>query len=245
MEKLKEIENEFGVEILYACEAGSRAWGFSNDESDWDIRFIYKRNVKDYLSLIKMKDVIEVTDRDNYLDFVGWDIKKALMLHFKSNPNLREWIKSDRIYLDIGVDLIFNNLGGFDRNILMNHYSSIAFSHWKKYCGDFIGKDNSKKYLYVLRCILSWNLLKKEICPPINIFDLLMCNESLISKDVKRSIMKLIEFHQSKSEINDSDIEVINSFIISSLNNMDHLEPSMVKDIQKYDEIFRELLLSF
>ena len=55
-----EIENENNITILYACESGSRAWGFDNDESDWDVRFIYKRNnLRDYLTLTPKKDVIE------------------------------------------------------------------------------------------------------------------------------------------------------------------------------------------
>lgn len=49
IEILHTIENEENIEILYACESGSRVWGFANDQSDWDIRFIYKkRDVKDY-----------------------------------------------------------------------------------------------------------------------------------------------------------------------------------------------------
>ncbi len=44
LEKLKEIERTKGVEVLYAVESGSRAWGFASPDSDYDIRFIYKHD---------------------------------------------------------------------------------------------------------------------------------------------------------------------------------------------------------
>ena len=43
--KLAEIEKEHNVEILYAIESGSRAWGFESLDSDYDVRFINKNEV--------------------------------------------------------------------------------------------------------------------------------------------------------------------------------------------------------
>ena len=37
---LAEIEQENNVRILFACESGSRAWGFESKDSDYDVRFI-------------------------------------------------------------------------------------------------------------------------------------------------------------------------------------------------------------
>ena len=39
--KLVEIENEFDVRILFACESGSRAWGFASPNSDYDVKAHY------------------------------------------------------------------------------------------------------------------------------------------------------------------------------------------------------------
>ncbi len=52
-QKLLELEKEQGVTILYACESGSRAWGFASEDSDYDVRFIYKRPSDSYLSVDK------------------------------------------------------------------------------------------------------------------------------------------------------------------------------------------------
>ena len=42
-EKLREIERTYHVQVLWAVESGSRAWGFASPDSDFDVRFIYKR----------------------------------------------------------------------------------------------------------------------------------------------------------------------------------------------------------
>ncbi|MBY0318535.1 MAG: nucleotidyltransferase domain-containing protein [Reyranella sp.] len=39
--RLADIEGEFGVEVFYACESGSRAWDFASADSDYDVRFLY------------------------------------------------------------------------------------------------------------------------------------------------------------------------------------------------------------
>ncbi|MEW6587219.1 MAG: nucleotidyltransferase domain-containing protein, partial [Nitrospirota bacterium] len=39
--RLQQLEIEEGVCIFYACESGSRAWGFPSVDSDYDVRFLY------------------------------------------------------------------------------------------------------------------------------------------------------------------------------------------------------------
>ena len=38
---LTALESDEGVRVLYACESGSRAWGFASADSDYDVRFRY------------------------------------------------------------------------------------------------------------------------------------------------------------------------------------------------------------
>ena len=87
LERLAAIERAEAVRILYACESGSRAWGFASPDSDYDVRFIYVRPRDWYLSidLEHRRDVIERPIED-VLDINGWDLRKALQLMRKSNP---------------------------------------------------------------------------------------------------------------------------------------------------------------
>ena len=38
---LAQVEAERNVRVLFACESGSRAWGFASRDSDYDVRFLY------------------------------------------------------------------------------------------------------------------------------------------------------------------------------------------------------------
>lgn len=38
IEKLTAIEKEYDVQVLFACESGSRGWEFPSPDSDYDAR---------------------------------------------------------------------------------------------------------------------------------------------------------------------------------------------------------------
>ena len=59
LQYLQQVQDEKGIEILLACETGSRAWGFPSPDSDYDVRFIYRHKKDWYLSLNEQKDTIE------------------------------------------------------------------------------------------------------------------------------------------------------------------------------------------
>ena len=238
---LANLEDEHDIEILYACESGSRAWGFSNYQSDYDIRFIYRySDLKKYISLTPSRDVIEYMD--NPFDIVGWDIKKALILHYKSNPSLREWLMSGDVYVEDNRD-IFHDLGDFDISTLKHHYRSMALMNYRKYISDTFknwGDLHTKKLLYITRCILSWKLLDDNIYPPINIIQLLNCCEVEIS--IRCDILNLISHFKTGSDI--PDLNRLMEWIKDSLNKIENDKSKKIKnkDFNLYDERFHELL---
>ena len=130
--KLKEIEEKENIKILLAVESGSRAWGVASRDSDYDVRFIYVRNQKEYLRLNDIRDVIE-WQLDETLDINGWDIKKALLLLKKSNPTLFEWWNSPIIYKKNDVFSNFDKYleSYFSSKKLMFHYVNMAKVNYK------------------------------------------------------------------------------------------------------------------
>jgi len=100
LKRIKAAEEEHDVKVLFAIESGSRAWGFASPNSDYDVRFIYAHKKDWYLDInVEYKrDVIEYPIVDE-IDINGWDIRKALMLFWKSNPAFVEWIQSPIVYI--------------------------------------------------------------------------------------------------------------------------------------------------
>lgn len=219
--KLKEIEKQENIEIIFAIESGSRAWGFAGNDSDYDVRFIYKRKLKDYLFLNKSRDVIEYPV-DEQLDISGWDLDKTLKLAYNSNPALLEWINSPIIYIDnnsIELRDVINKY--FSQSKIINHYYHIALEHYNNYIK---GKDefNIKKYFYVLRNLLSANYVSKfNKMPPIKFDEL---RKEGLSDSMNIVIDELVEIKKNSSESKMiTKIDEIELYINDTLNKIDSI----------------------
>ena len=94
---LTQLEATHGIRILYACESGSRAWGFPSPDSDYDVRFIYCHPADWYLTLDEGPDTLNFPV-DDELDLAGWELRKALRLLRGSNASLFEWLQAPAVY---------------------------------------------------------------------------------------------------------------------------------------------------
>ena len=234
MEKLRNLEKNMDITILYAVESGSRAWGHYNEDSDFDIRFIYKHNdLNHYLTINSPTDVIE--SNDGLYDIVGWDIKKALKLHYKSNPNLREWILSPIKYIPMQND-IFENLPSFDKEVLKHHYYGLTKRHYRKYVKNYEKID--------IRCILAWTKLNEDIFPPMNMDELIHDNN--LDKNLEDKILLLKSAYSKFDEslISQEDIEYLITWVVDSLEYMEKNlnKPNKDRDIEVYNKRFQQIL---
>jgi len=172
--KLTEIAAEYGIEILFACESGSRGWQFPSPDSDYDVRFIYVRRLNDYLSIAEQNDQIGILTFGE-LDVCGWDIRKVLQLLRKSNTTPFEWLQSPIVYIQqprFRDELWSLCKDYFDRRSNIHHYLGIAQGALETMkSGDQI---KIKKLFYVLRPLLAakW-CVEKGCIAPMSIFPLI------------------------------------------------------------------------
>lgn len=194
---LKSIEQEKKIRILYACETGSRAWGFPSPDSDYDIRFLYMHDIDWYLSLGHRKDTIEVMTKDDF-DITGWDLRKALTLLKKSNVPLIERFQSPAEYLsEPGIKEDFKNLiqSYYSPTAVFYHHHSLARKFWE----DINDKEEVKlkSYFYLIRSMLSCNwIIKSKTVLPMHMEGLM----TLIDKEVRDKLRSLIELKAGVGE---------------------------------------------
>jgi len=79
LKNLAAIARAHDVKVLFACESGSRGWGFASPGSDYDVRFVYVNRLPWYLTVELGRDVIEQPISGD-LDINGWDLRKTLQL---------------------------------------------------------------------------------------------------------------------------------------------------------------------
>jgi len=198
---LAHIADEQSVQLHYACESGSRAWGFASEDSDFDVRFIFARPLDNYLSLKPRRDVIELPISDD-LDVNGWDIFKACRLLQKSNPPLLEWLDSPTVYIedtDLAQRLRDQASEHFSARACCEHYRSMAQSNYESYVADH-DVVIRKKYLYILRPIacIRWMLTHNTFAPTV-FADVLSGVD--LSSDVHREIELLLHDKRKNHEM--------------------------------------------
>lgn len=197
-ELLRRIEREDGCRVLYACESGSRAWGFASPDSDYDVRFIYVYPVEWYLRLERRSDTIELMTPDK-LDLSGWELGKALRLFAGCNLALNEWLDSPHVYftevdflraLSVLVPTFFNPKKA------LHHYQSMAEKTIDEYLAG--GTVGIKKAFYILRPLLACRWIIDKIEMPPTRFDDLLGQE--LPRDLSSEIQELLARKSSAAE---------------------------------------------
>jgi uncharacterized protein len=246
--RLASIESEHQVKIIYACESGSRAWGFPSPDSDYDVRFIYVHPLEWYLSLDEERDVIDLAIEDTpagLLDFGGWDLRKTLRLLSKSNPVIWEWLQSPICYQS-NLDLREY------RNILDPFYSPIAACHhYLSICRNtmnqaLIGPSvKIKKYFYMLRPLLAAAWIERyQMVPPMELAHLLPLLDD--QPEIKKCIINLQERKQHVDEqVPIPRIATIDDFLmneVARLQKAAKILPVYTGDKATLDRLFQQWL---
>lgn len=246
LNRIQKAEQQYNVKVLYAIESGSRAWGFASPNSDYDVRFIYAHPKDWYLSIDveHQRDVIEYPIVDE-IDINGWDIRKALQLLKKSNPSIVEWLHSPIVYIDDQhfapkARALLQQTYSIEKGIY--HYRSMAQGNFKTH----ISKEGIrlKKYLYILRALLTVQWLEKyQSIPPIE-FEKLRC--LIAGTPLDQIITELLQRKkQSLEKELIAPIPELNQFIEGELERLaSYKDAPQVQQINndEFNQLFREVL---
>jgi predicted nucleotidyltransferase len=173
LDTLAGVEQQHDVRVLFACESGSRGWGFASPDSDYDVRFVYVHRLPWYLTVGAGRDVIE-QPISGELDVGGWELRKALQLLRDSNPTLLEWLRSPIVYRQ--EDAWATRLRGLAGDKFSpvrgyHHYVSMARKNLREHLYHDVVR--YKKYLYVLRPLLAARWIREgRGVPPMRFADL-------------------------------------------------------------------------
>jgi len=238
-----EIEQQYNVRILYACESGSRAWGFPSIDSDYDVRFIYTLSKNQYLSIEEKKDTIDIPVNE-VLDINGWDFRKSLRLFYNSNAPLYEWLQSPVVYKqDESFLKTLKPLMSeyFSLRKGMHHYLGMA----KNAGTDLRGSEiKIKKYFYCLRPLLSalWIVDKQEL-PPM---EFVLLRAQIKNEVWQNAIDELLNIKtQATEKTTIQPVPVLNTFIEEQMEFCEQHIPSTHKEnmvIEPLNVLFRNFI---
>jgi predicted nucleotidyltransferase len=244
---LARVESERNVRVLFACESGSRAWGFASRDSDYDVRFLYVHRRDWYFSVEDRRDVIEQPIADD-LDVSGWELRKALRLLRKSNPPLLEWLKSPVVYRH---DPVFAAEFGalatdfYSPRRCFAHYLHMAFGNWRDYLRGR-GEVSLKKYLYVFRPLLACRWIERQLGQVPMLFAQLV--EGVLDEaDVRLALDELVARKQAGDELAVAPpVEALSRFIEAELPRLEALaEPDdAAGDVDELNGFFRRYALA-
>ncbi|WP_276479374.1 nucleotidyltransferase domain-containing protein [Paraflavitalea pollutisoli] len=243
LERIDAIAHEQSINILFACESGSRGWQFPSPDSDYDVRFIYLRSGNDYLSVAGKTDDMSFPINDE-LDIHGWDLRKLLRLMLKSNTTPFEWIQSPIIYrqkAEFPEALWSLSQHYYSRRSNIHHYLGIASGARASFGAD--GRIGIKKLFYVLRPLLAakWCLERNSIAP-MTIGPLM----ELLPRGLREELSDLIALKADRPEaflINVSAL--LKAFIDAEMKSIDEASKQLSRDFfdpGRLDDFFRQML---
>ncbi len=235
LKKIKQIETDRKIKVLFLIESGSRAWKWESQDSDYDIRGVY---IQDYLKVEEIDKQISVVDEE--LDIVLWDFRKFLRLLKKSNPSVWEWLSSDIVYLENSLRKNLINIfkKGFNEQALKQHYASMARQNFEKYIRNSGDKANLKKYVYILRSIACILWIEKYKSPPPKDYKKVAI---LLPEDVQKFFNKIVKDKEKSEDLTGKRNKEVEKYVLGFFNKkFDKTEGSF--DDEKIDRLFKKIV---
>lgn len=252
---------EFGSKrVLWVAENGSKAWGYDSPKSDKDPKFVYVQRETDYLSLFGYQDHVKMIDEAGD-EWVGWDVRKVLSMTLAGNAQAYELFASNIVYFRTYMG---EKLAAFCLEYLQNkqkqmafHYYGLAKKTYREKVENVGEQITTKKYLYIVRPLLSSMELMEGKFPELDFGKLLEQNRFSFNKREYMTVQKLLEDKRAgllSSDVKSDRLADLDKWIEfklevqkSKLDNWVETEKSekeLLTNQEKFDIMFLELLNS-
>jgi len=203
--EIKHFEKTHNVTVIGIADNGSKAWGYSCETSDNDLKAVFIHNDKrKYLNLFQYEDSYRSQNKLLNFDITYYDISKFMGFIFKGNAQGYETLYSDIQYVE---NEYYSMLQSWARSKYIQnkkelgyHYYGLAQSTYKRRVEEKKDIKKHHQWLYIIRPILSViDMMENNNLPKLN-FDVLL--NSVHLKD--ENILKIINYIVStkKSGIN-------------------------------------------
>ena len=228
---LNKVSEEYNIKILFCVESGSRAWGMESKDSDYDVRFVFYREPKEYVLINPKSQVINASFNKEFercapegcfIDMQGFDLLKFSKMLSSSNPTVIEWLNSDILYCgEKPKEYVKFSKELFNFMSLYYHYKSMGKQNYLKYIKPQSYLSTPKKYLYTCRGIMCALYVKEFLeLPPIEFINTLnrLFDDKKIDTEIYQILIKIIENKKSQKEKHSIDnINILDDFIENQL----------------------------
>ena len=120
------------METILSVVVGSRLHKLNNETSDYDIRGVFKNDIKDVLSPFRKEKNISWIEGDE--DNTAYEIRNFCKYAARGNATILEILWSDmvRVNTDVGMELQSNRTKFLDSNYIYDAHKGYAESQYRK-----------------------------------------------------------------------------------------------------------------
>lgn len=241
LKTLKEIEKENNVEIIFAADTGSRTLGYSNENSDYDIRFIYIQKSEKYFKLIEEIDMIQRKELN--MDFLGFDFKKTLNLLKDSNVQIWQWLYSSKIYVasDYSEEIKKLSKEYFELKKFFHQYAGIISNNYKRKIKN--QKEIKSKY-YIIELVRIASILKIEKEFKYDFSEGAEESYKNLPENISKKLKLMVSERKEGKEtvVSDEELNKYIELIIKDLQKKADKTAAIDKNIEKINRFFYDII---
>lgn len=248
LKELEKIEKENNIKIIFASDTGSRTLGYSTEESDYDLRFIYIQKPENYLKLKEGKNTIQKKVLiDNGIktdfDFVGFDIKKVLNLIVSTNIQVWQLLYSSKVYIGTDSSNKMKKILAdfFELKKFYHQYAGIISNNYKRKIKN--QKEIKSKY-YIIELVRIASILKIEKEFKYDFSEGAEESYKNLPENISKKLKLMVSERKEGKEtvVSDEELNKYIELIIKDLQKKADKTAAIDKNIEKINRFFYDII---